>query len=111
LFEVYNIGTPFEVSIRQICELLIKIIKGPDADPADWIECVEDRAFNDCRYAIDTDKLRALGWEPDTDFPKLLRETVEWYNTHLDWWSMDLVRSYLDPYPLAYKAKNQDLPH
>jgi dTDP-glucose 4,6-dehydratase len=110
LHEIYNIGTSFEVTVREMCETLIKIIKGPDANPADWVECVEDRAFNDCRYMIDSDKLRALGWEPDTDFEKLLTETVKWYDDNRDWWSMDLVRTYLDPHPLAYKAKTQDVP-
>ena len=40
------------------------------------------------RYAIDSTKLQIeLGWKPEyTDFRDGLRNTIEWYENHEDWW-------------------------
>jgi dTDP-glucose 4,6-dehydratase/UDP-glucose 4,6-dehydratase len=105
LHEVYNIGTTFDISILDMCAILIKIMKGPDTNPADWIEHVEDRAFNDSRYMIDSSKLNELGWHPNMNFEALLKETVDWYLGHRDWWPPQLVQGYLMPHPIAYAAK------
>jgi dTDP-glucose 4,6-dehydratase len=39
------------------------------------IEFVEDRAFNDLRYAIDSSKLEALGWRPKVDWESGIQQT------------------------------------
>jgi dTDP-glucose 4,6-dehydratase len=105
LHEIYNIGTTFEISIVELCRDLVELIKGADANPDDWIEHVEDRAFNDSRYMIDSSKLIGLGWQPSPDFRGLLRETVDWYLANLEWWPPGFIQSYLSPHPLAYAPK------
>jgi dTDP-D-glucose 4,6-dehydratase len=109
LHQVYNIGTTFEISIVDMCKQLIKIIKGPNFDPEDWIEHVPDRAFNDSRYMIDSSKLKELGWREAGDFETKLKETVDWYLSNLDWWPPEVVHSYLSPHPLAYGPKNPNI--
>lgn len=109
LHEVYNIGTTFDISILDMCAMLIRIMKGPDANPADWIEHVEDRAFNDSRYMIDSTKLNQLGWHANPDFQALLKETVDWYLEHLEWWPPEFIQSYLMPHPIAYAAKTTQM--
>jgi dTDP-glucose 4,6-dehydratase len=111
IHEIYNIGTTFEITVREMCEKLIRIIKGPDAKVEDWIETADDRAFNDCRYMIDSSKLHSLNWEPRTDFDTLLAETVQWYDEHPGYWPDSVVETYLGPHPLAYRAKTADVPH
>lgn len=51
-------------------------------------ENVRDRPEHDRRYAIDASKLRAeLGWSPmHTDFAGGLRNVIDWYAEHRDWW-------------------------
>lgn len=51
-------------------------------------ENVRDRPGHDRRYAIDASKLRAeLGWSPmHTDFAGGLRNVIDWYAEHRDWW-------------------------
>ncbi len=68
--EIYNIGCDehAEYSVLDIARLLISKIKGPTADPNDWIEYVPDRPFNDRRYFISNDKLKALGWTIEVPF-------------------------------------------
>jgi dTDP-glucose 4,6-dehydratase len=43
------------------------------------IEFVEDRPGHDQRYALDTTKIEALGWEPTPSFEDGLRRTVDYY--------------------------------
>ena len=105
--EIYNIGTDFEISVLDMCRKLIKIM-GKPGNPDDWIEYVSDRAFNDSRYMIDSSKLIALGWKANTDFDTLLKETVDWYLAHLDWWDQEYIQSYLLPHPIAIAPKNTD---
>lgn len=47
---------------------------------------VKDRAGHDRRYALDSSKLRALGWSPKIDFERGLAETVAWYRDNEAWW-------------------------
>lgn len=70
--EIYNVGadqfrTNLEVT-KKILDLLDK--------PEDLIEFVEDRKGHDQRYAVDSTKLRKLGWEPKTSFEEGLEEIV-----------------------------------
>lgn len=59
--EIYNIGTDNEYTVLEIAERLLKKHK-PNENINDWVEFVEDRPFNDYRYAINSDKLKELGW-------------------------------------------------
>lgn len=65
--EIYNIGTQNEYTVLEIAEILLKKHK-PNEKLEDWIEYVEDRPFNDYRYAINSDKLKSLGWEETVEF-------------------------------------------
>jgi UDP-glucose 4,6-dehydratase len=79
--ECYNIGTTQEFEnielATQLCELF-----GLDAQ--EYITYVEDRPFNDGRYAINWDKITALGWAPKTLLTDQLAEMAQWYLTNFD---------------------------
>jgi dTDP-glucose 4,6-dehydratase len=47
---------------------------------------VTDRPGHDRRYAVDTSKLRALGWQPAHRFDDALAATVRWYQANQAWW-------------------------
>lgn len=52
-----------------------------------WVEHTKDRPFNDRRYAVNPEKLEALGWRPKTRLDEGLRRTVEWYRLYGEaWW-------------------------
>jgi len=42
-------------------------------------EYVEDRAFNDFRYCIDSSKLELLGWKKTVSFKEGINKTILWY--------------------------------
>ena len=50
------------------------------------ITYVKDRPGHDRRYAVDIDKIRALGWQPKHNFAAGIQKTVDWYARNEDWW-------------------------
>jgi dTDP-glucose 4,6-dehydratase len=51
-----------------------------------------DRPNHDRRYALNSDKIRSLGWESG-DLWEQLGETVDWYRASRDWWQPHLDRA------------------
>ncbi len=54
--------------------------------PKELIKHVTDRPGHDRRYALDSSKIRALGWKPERRFEEGLRLTIRWYQDHPGWW-------------------------
>ncbi|HMF29066.1 MAG TPA: dTDP-glucose 4,6-dehydratase, partial [Candidatus Cybelea sp.] len=50
------------------------------------VEHVTDRPGHDRRYAVNSAKLRALGWTTRTNFDDGIAQTVRWYREHESWW-------------------------
>jgi dTDP-D-glucose 4,6-dehydratase len=74
--EVYNIGTTQEFSVLDVANLLIKKMT-TDGILENHITYVEDRPFNDFRYAITNEKLKELGWsERFTNFEENIQELI-----------------------------------
>jgi len=83
LSEVYNIGGSNEYTNLAITRRILELLGKPES----LIQPVKDRPGHDRRYAIDSSKIRALGWAPAHDFDKGMEETVIWYRDHRDWWT------------------------
>jgi dTDP-glucose 4,6-dehydratase len=79
---VYNIGADDERENREVAERILELT-GADAS---LLRHVEDRAGHDRRYALDSSKLRSLGWQPERRFEEGLAETVAWYRDNRAWW-------------------------
>jgi dTDP-glucose 4,6-dehydratase len=78
--QTYNIGSSHEYSVNEIFNKIQKMTgRGSCVH-------VRDRQFNDSRYCIDSSSLRALGWSEDADFDGRLKDTVEWYRAHPEWY-------------------------
>ncbi len=78
--EIYNVGSGTQLSNIDVIERLISLIGYGS------YEYVADRPGHDRRYALDSSKLRCLGWAPATDIDDGLARTVTWYQQHRDWW-------------------------
>ncbi|CDK39320.1 dTDP-glucose 4,6-dehydratase [Halorubrum sp. AJ67] len=73
--EIYNIGSHAEKTNLEVTEAILDAVGADD----DLIEFVEDRAGHDQRYALDTAKIEALGWEPAYTFEEGLDRAVQYY--------------------------------
>jgi dTDP-glucose 4,6-dehydratase len=99
--EVYNVGGGNEEPNLAITRRILALT-GRDAS---LIRHVADRPGHDRRYALDTTRLRALGWAPRRTVDDALPDTVEWYRAHRDWWEPIKSGEYLKYYEQQYGAR------
>ena len=98
--EIYNVGG----QERENMDVVRSILDLTGASP-DLIRHVADRPGHDRRYAIDSSKLRGLGWTPQHSFDQGLAETVEWYRNSRDWWEPIKSGEYRAYYEQQYAAR------
>jgi dTDP-glucose 4,6-dehydratase len=80
--EVYNVGGGHELDNLALTRQILRLTGRPES----LIRPVADRPGHDRRYALDSSKVRALGWAPRHRFDEALAATVAWYREHEGWW-------------------------
>ena len=80
--EVYNLGGGNERYNIDVTKAILNHLGKPES----LIKYVTDRPGHDRRYSLNSDKLKALGFAPDTDFNARLADTVRWYIENEAWW-------------------------
>lgn len=73
--EIYNVGSGEERTNLEVARAVVDAVGASE----DLIEFVEDRAGHDQRYALETEKIESLGWEPRYRFEEGLERTVDYY--------------------------------
>ncbi len=100
---VYNVGGGHELAnvdvVRQIASALNL--------PASAIHSVADRLGHDRRYAVNDEKLRALGYRPAVSFNEGLAETIRWYQEHRAWWKKIRAGAFRHYYRQRYPASKE----
>lgn len=97
--EVYNIGGHNEKTNLEVVRIILKTLDKPES----LIRFVADRKGHDLRYAIDPTKIETeLGWKPQYTFETGIRQTIEWYLTHRDWWQHILDGEYSNYFQKMY---------
>jgi dTDP-glucose 4,6-dehydratase len=81
--EVYNAGGPDECPNLDVVKRIIAATGASE----NLIEYVTDRPGHDLRYSLSSEKVRALGWEPQVRFGDGLADTVAWYRDNEAWWA------------------------
>ncbi len=104
--EVYNFGGHQEIKNIDLTLTLLDLLGKPQS----LIEYVKDRPGHDLRYAIDCSKAeRELGWTPQVDFRKGIRETIDWYLGNSEWVRRVRSGDYLKYYEEQYgKGRRKD---
>jgi dTDP-glucose 4,6-dehydratase len=77
--QAYNVGADEEYSNYAIAEM---VCRQAGCLPSQNICFETDRPFNDRRYAIDSRKVKALGWSPQRRLPEDLPDIMTWYRTN-----------------------------
>jgi len=99
--EIYNIGGAAEVQNVTLTRRILSLLGKPES----LITPVADRPGHDRRYALDSGKIRALGWAPTASFEEALAATVEWYRTHDAWWKPLKSGAFRQYYQAQYTAR------
>jgi dTDP-glucose 4,6-dehydratase len=80
--EIYNIGAGNEMPNRDLTDKLLTLAgAGPER-----IDYVTDRLGHDRRYSVASEKVRAMGWQPEHDLDEALERTFAWYRDNRWWW-------------------------
>jgi dTDP-glucose 4,6-dehydratase len=99
--EIYNVGG----QERENMDVVKRILELTGAS-SDLVRHVDDRPGHDRRYAVDSTKLRDLGWAPQHNFDATgLSETVEWYREQRAWWEPLKSGEYEAYYRQQYAAR------
>jgi dTDP-glucose 4,6-dehydratase len=72
--EIYNIGGELELSNIELTKKVISILNSPTT-----VKFVADRLGHDFRYAVDSSKLKQLGWGVITEFTYGVKLTYDFY--------------------------------
>jgi dTDP-glucose 4,6-dehydratase len=78
----YNIGAGGETDGITVADTVLRLLDKPDS----LKQFVRDRLGHDRRYAVDSARLRGMGWQPQVAFEEGMQRTVTWFATHEDWW-------------------------
>jgi dTDP-glucose 4,6-dehydratase len=78
----YNIGAGLEIDGLTVADVVLRLL----GKSSDLKQFVRDRPGHDRRYALDTTRIRALGWEPTISFEEGMAQTARWYVENEWWW-------------------------
>jgi dTDP-glucose 4,6-dehydratase len=96
--EAYNVGGPDEEENIHVVRRILDLT-GQDGS---LIEHVTDRPGHDRRYSLSSERVRALGWEPQVRFEEGLERTVHWYRQNEWWWAPIRSGEYREYYERQY---------
>ena len=99
--ELYNLGGDNERHNIDVTHQLLQLLGKPES----LIRHVEDRPGHDRRYALDSGKLKALGWQPAHTFEQALQATVSWYVDNEWWWRKIKSGEYREYYKAQYGSR------
>jgi len=78
--EIYNVGSECEYTNLQIVDMIAAELGLSGIANTDFIP---DRPFNDFRYAVNCDKVKALGWKRRRRLEDRIPELLAWYRENL----------------------------
>ncbi len=96
--EAYNVGADNHRYNIDVANLILDLTEKPRS----LLTHVEDRAGHDRRYAVNSDRLRALGWAPRHDATAGIQKAVEWYLQNRWWWEKVRDESFQEYYDKQY---------
>lgn len=79
---VYNLGAGIQISGSQLADTIL----GSSGKPSSLKRLTKEGP--NWSYAIDTKRMRPLGWDPLVRFDDGIRLTVDWYRRNESWWRL-----------------------
>ena len=96
---MYHVGGHNEKTNLEVVKTILNALDKPES----LIRFVTDRPGHDMRYAIDPAKLeKELGWKPEYTFETGIKQTIDWYLNHREWWEHILSGEYAGYFDSMY---------
>ena len=99
--EIYNAGGTASLTNIDLTQRLLRLLDRPES----LIRHVADRPGHDRRYALDSSRLKVLGWQPRVAIDEGLAATVAWYRENEAWWRPIKSGSFRDYYRRLYAER------
>jgi dTDP-glucose 4,6-dehydratase len=99
--EAYNIGAGNHMKNIDVARTILHELGKPE----DLITHVRDREGHDFRYAIDSTKVRSLGWAPTRNAEESIRAAVRWYVENPGWWQPIKTGKFREYYEKQYRER------
>jgi dTDP-glucose 4,6-dehydratase len=90
--QALHVGSGERLPNREVAERICELTERP----ASLVRPVLDRPGHDRRYALDSSKLRSLGWQPEIRFEEGIVRVVRWYAENAETWSNAANRTFDD---------------
>lgn len=82
--EIYHVAGEQELTNNELAIRILRIL-GKDENMVEHIDDYNVRPGHDRRYALNTEKLKAIDWQPKYKLDETLETTVNWYKDN-QWW-------------------------
>tara|TARA_R100000152_G_C6782181_1_gene218830 strand:- start:775 stop:1731 length:957 start_codon:yes stop_codon:yes gene_type:complete len=83
--EIYNVAGGFEQENRETVKNIIEAYHGTGKNWQQYVDLGYKRLGQDVRYALNDDKLRALGWKPQKSLNEEIPKLVQFYKDNFKW--------------------------
>jgi len=83
--EIYNVAGGFEQANIETVSKVLECYFGEKIEWNEYLDLSYVREGQDIRYALNDDKLRALGWSPKKRFDNEIEKIVEYYKNNFKW--------------------------
>jgi len=83
--DVYHIAGSHELTNLELADLVISTVQPLHKNTFELIPDHDIRPGHDRRYAISSERIRALGWKPEWSLVPTIQSTARWYRDNL-WW-------------------------
>ena len=83
--EIYNVAGGFEQKNKETVRKIVENFFEDDRNYLDYVDLGYKRVGQDVRYALNDDKLRALGWKPKKNFDEEIAKLVKHYKNNFRW--------------------------
>jgi len=83
--EIYNVAGGFEQTNVETVSKVLECYFGEKREWNEYLDLSYVREGQDIRYALNDDKLRSLGWEPQKKFDEEIGSIIDYYKQNFKW--------------------------
>ena len=83
--EIYNVAGGYEQKNIDTVKKIVDHYYDEPADTEQFLDLSYVRQGQDVRYALNDDKLRSYGWEPQKNFDQEIGSIIEYYKNNFKW--------------------------
>jgi dTDP-glucose 4,6-dehydratase len=99
---IYNLVSGYELKTIEVTRMMLRQMGRDESS----IEFVDEKPGHERRYSMSAKKAAAqLGWRPQVDFERGLKDIIAWYTEHQDWWKRIISGQHREYYEQQFGSR------